>query len=282
MNIFYKTILCFVLWGLICVNFSFAGEDSHRFKTEYLGPRLNLSIKSLQKAMETFSQARIDEALRKTADNIDEIGKRNFKRNPSGRELVVALAMILEGKTLKKVDYYFDSLNYMVEELGVREKPRQILRLRIFKIASTMFLCLSLGAGFVFMDIIKELYSLSTLITAPVFLIAGWFFIGRSIDFFFWIENKIDPKNRHIFSNPIQELEVQEKEQYLSEIKKTLRNVINDSFDEPEPLAKKENVYQPKKKQYRQFHLNIDEAMGRNNFICPLEIGLPGLVLSSI
>ena len=106
-RIFCKATICLLIWGLLCVNCGFAAADSESLKIEYLSPRLNLSMGSLQQAIEQFSIDCVDEALRKTAQNINYIGKRNFKRDLRPRELVVALAMIFEGKTLRHIDNHF-------------------------------------------------------------------------------------------------------------------------------------------------------------------------------
>lgn len=282
MKMFCRTIACFLIWALLCVHYSFAEQDSLDFNKEYLSPRLTLSNESLKEMMrDIFSRMKIDAALKKTAADINEIGRRNFKRELSPREMVMALTMIAGGKTLREIDAHFDNLNYVLEEFGMKKKPKQILRMRIWRTVSTAFMFLSLGAGFVLMDIVRERYFLNILITAPVFLFIACFFVGRVIDFIFWVEQRLDPKNKHGFSHMAENLNADEKEQYLFEIEQTIRNVVNDKFDPYDKSRGREDKSPQEESQQSRLPLTIDEK-GSADFIYPLKIGMPGLLLSSI
>jgi hypothetical protein len=198
----------------------------------FLSPKLKLSDSTLQQAVDNYSKAKVKKALKSTAEGIDKIGQLNFERELSPREMVVALAMILEGKSLRQINEYFDSLNYVLEEAGIKKKPKQIIRIRIVRTISIFFFAVSFGLGFTMLDIIGDKYHVGHIITMPIFLFVAWFLIGWMVDFFFWIEKKIDPKNKYTFDKPLKSLSEQEKKEYLKEIEKTMRNVINERFDE--------------------------------------------------
>lgn len=106
-NIFFKLIVCLLIWGLLSVNTAFALQSSSSLKKDYLSPRINLSEKSLKKVIRTISRMQVEDALQATLANINEIGERNFKRKLSSEELLVALAMINEGRSLRYIDNDF-------------------------------------------------------------------------------------------------------------------------------------------------------------------------------
>lgn len=114
-NILFKLIVCLLIWGLLSANTALALQSSSNLKKDYLSPRINLSKKSLKEVINIYSRMQVEDALQATLANINEIGERNFKRKLSSEELLVALAMINEGR----------SLRYIANDFSVRRKLKQ-------------------------------------------------------------------------------------------------------------------------------------------------------------
>ena len=224
----YKSIACILIWMQFLSGSCFAFEN----QADFLSPRISVSKDSIKNSLGTYSKAKVEQALKQTAQSIDDIGHRNFKRELSQREMILALAMLLEGKSLRSINDHFDSMNYLLEEFGVKRKPKQIRRIRILRAISVFIFAVGFGTAITMLDIIEQVYHISNLLTLPAFLLVAWFVIGWIVDFFFWIERMIDPRNKYRFKDPVKELNDEERKEFFKQIEQTIRDVVANRFDE--------------------------------------------------
>jgi len=263
---FNKIIIYLLIYGLLSSDLAFAGQKNAQLSHGYLSPRINLSNESILVAIDVFSKIKIDAAIEKTVANVNELGQRNFKRELSAQELVIALAMISEGKSLHYIDKYFFMRHYVHDhETGRRKKPGQILRIRIVQALSIV----CAAAGFLMRDMLLESYLVNIVIFGPLFLVFMWFFTGWSVDFFSWVERMLDPRNKYIFAEPGADLNEEEKEQYLNDIKQIITNNIQ-QFDKKAPPR------------YSIVSVNSMSLKSDSGGLSSLAVNFPGLILSSI
>ncbi|MBU1043497.1 MAG: hypothetical protein KJ915_03755 [Candidatus Omnitrophica bacterium] len=232
LNLFTKSMICLLIWGLVCSNISFAGQSKKQLSKDYLSPKINLDSSSIQTAMDIFSRMKIYTAIEKTVVNINEIGRRNFKRELTYQEFFPAVVRIYGEESLIGIDRYFYGLNYKQEkDAGVRSFA-QILRTRVIKKTLKFLLPSTVLVGFLMHDIIIAVFPTNVLIAAALLGSMVWIFKVSPVNFLYWLENKAEPKDKDLFNDPKNGLNEKEKNQYFREVKQIIREVVENSFKE--------------------------------------------------